>query len=883
MATKPKRRVLAHGRPGIKAKITQLDSCIFAHTQLAFEDYLSNRRDSGCLMTFDFKKLTPGSAIADITDPATLFDALPNKAKGYGYLRAVQKTILDGWYRRRDERDLVIKTNTGGGKTIAGLLILQACIHEKVVPALYLAPDLHLQDQVIAEASKLGLRTVSDPKDSKFLSGDAICVTTMQVLINGKTRFGLAGASGRPPLPVGAVIVDDAHAALLLTEEKTYLQIPSEHEAYDELLTMFEDELRKQSPSALLEIQERDPSAKTLRIPFWAWYDRHEDVFRSLHPYRFSNDFEWSWPLIHDELQWCQAVINSKAIEITPLCPPIEKIPSFSGAKRRIYLTATLADDSVLVTHFGANPESVATSIVPDSAGDLGDRLILAPEDLNKAISFSDVRAMTYALANDHNVVVLTPSHERATRWSAEPGAIVSKAADISEKVKQLKTGHVGLVVIVNRYDGIDLPDAACRVLVIDGLPHAYSGTERREEVALRNSDAMVTRQLQRLEQGMGRGVRSRDDRCVVLLLDSRLIQLVSRADIAERLSPATRAQLVVSRRVAGELEGADIAKLQRVITQVIAGDEGFRELSRTALVGVSYGPALLSPSAVFLRRAYEAAVGGRTVEACQLAGKAVDVASNSGDERLAGWIGETFATYLHAVDRVRAQKALNTAGKRNPAVLKPIQGLSYQHVTAANQQSQLASSNLVNHFTTGDQLLLGIHAILADLVWDKERTDATEDALDQLAGFLGLASQRPERDYGYGSDVLWALNATSFAVIEAKSGATGDLIWKKDINQLAGSVNWCKTTYVNATNIVPVLMHQSTLVERTGTPPPGTRVLNQQKVEELKKAILVYATALAQREAYRDSGLVQEQLTSNKLLGTDLVSAYTVAARSQR
>ena len=83
---------------------------------------------------FDFKKLARGGAISSITDPAALFDALPNKAEGYGYLRAVQKTILDAWSPRRNERDLVIKTNTGGGKAIAGLLILQASIHEASPP-----------------------------------------------------------------------------------------------------------------------------------------------------------------------------------------------------------------------------------------------------------------------------------------------------------------------------------------------------------------------------------------------------------------------------------------------------------------------------------------------------------------------------------------------------------------------------------------------------------------------------------------------------------------------------------------------------------------------------------------------------------------------------
>ena len=55
-------------------------------------------------MPFDFKRLARGGAIASIT--AALFDALPNKAEGYGYLRAVQKTILDAWSPRRGERDL---------------------------------------------------------------------------------------------------------------------------------------------------------------------------------------------------------------------------------------------------------------------------------------------------------------------------------------------------------------------------------------------------------------------------------------------------------------------------------------------------------------------------------------------------------------------------------------------------------------------------------------------------------------------------------------------------------------------------------------------------------------------------------------------------------
>lgn len=831
---------------------------------------------------FDFKKLARGGAISSITDPAALFDALPNKAEGYGYLRAVQKTILDAWSPRRNERDLVIKTNTGGGKTIAGLLILQASIHEGIAPALYLAPDPHLAKQVLGESAKLGLTTVDDPENTKFLSGEAICVTTMQVLINGKSRFGLVGAVGRQPLPVRTIVIDDAHAALALAEERTFLRIPASHPAHAALVDMFDDDLRQQGLNALLDIREGDPTATPLRVPFWSWYDKHEQVLQTLRPHRADGVFEWSWPLIADILPWCQATVGTETIEITPLCPPIEKLPSFAEADRRIYLTATLADDSVLVTHFGAYAHSIAASIVPDSAADLGDRLIIAPQELNPAITHPQVRATARALANEHNVVVLVPSYRQAGLWSTEADETVSTSADITAVVERLKAGHVGLVVIINRYDGIDLPDAACRVLIVDGLPQAYSLTERREAVALRDSDAMVTRQLQRLEQGMGRGVRSRDDRCAVILLGARLTQLVSRADVANRLSPATKAQLHLSRRVAHDLEGASMDDLEGVVRQVIDGDAGFREISREALVGVTYGPALLSPTAVHLRQAYDAAVGGRLEQSCDDADRAVKAALESGDERLAGWLGETLATYLHPLDAVRAQQALATASQRNPAVLRPRSGLSYRRVNATDAQARLASSLLQERYPDGGQLRLGIDAVLADLVWDSERTDATEDALADLAQLLGLVSQRPERDFGRGSDVLWALSSTKYAVIEAKSGATGAMIWKKDINQLAGSVNWCKTEYGEDTTVVPVMMHPAHIVERSGTPPSGTRVLNGEKLEELKAAVLAYATALAQQDAFRDEGKVGEQLRAHRLLAGDIINAYSVAARRQ-
>jgi hypothetical protein len=69
----------------------------------------------------------------------------------------------------------------------------------------------------------------------------------MQVLINGRSRFGLLGALGRQPLPVRTIVVDDAHAALALAEERTFLRIPSSRPAH---VDMFDDDLRQQGLNA---------------------------------------------------------------------------------------------------------------------------------------------------------------------------------------------------------------------------------------------------------------------------------------------------------------------------------------------------------------------------------------------------------------------------------------------------------------------------------------------------------------------------------------------------------------------------------------------------------------------------------------------------------
>ena len=96
--------------------------------------------------------------------------------------------------------------------------------------------------------------------------------------------------------------------------------------------------------------------------------------------------------LLKEILRQCRCVVGGQYLEIEPYFPATDLVQPFRRAKRRIYMTATLADDSVIFTHFGANPNNFARPIIPSSSQSMGERMILMPQELNPNLTTSDVR-----------------------------------------------------------------------------------------------------------------------------------------------------------------------------------------------------------------------------------------------------------------------------------------------------------------------------------------------------------------------------------------------------------------------------------------------------------------------------------------------------------
>jgi len=829
-------------------------------------------------VAINFGALNQSRGADALIDPRDIFNALPTKPSGMNFLRGPQDQVLEKWFTRRTQRDVIVKLNTGGGKTVVGLLIARSSLAEGMGPVTYLVPDKYLVDQVIAEAGRLGIPVVNDPKMFAYTHGSAILVDTFQKLFNGKSVFGVGGSAGRAPsaLRPHTVIIDDAHACLNKAEQAFRLVIPSSHDVYDDLLALFASMLTEQSPAGFVALETKS-STGAQQVPYWSWAEKQREVLPMLQGLAVEEGFQFAWPLIADTLPICRAVFTSGALEIEAPCLPSDVVTGFGQAERRIYLTATLADDGILVSHLGADPAAVADPITPASAGDIGDRLILVPQQTHPSAADDEIRDLIIGLAADRNVVVIVPSQRRAAYWQPYAALILDKDS-MTVGVDQLRQNpRLGLVVLINRYDGVDLPGDACHVLVVDGLPEAMSGTERVDQAQLAGSELLIARQVQRLEQGMGRATRSNDDHCVVFLLGNRLAERLHGTGARECFSPATRAQLELSEQVAAQLEDTGLDALKEAAIQCLSRDPDWLAISRSTLAPLRYGSAKVSELSIASREAFEHAIAGDFNEALTSMQRAIGAAVGPAEQ---GYVLQQSAAYEHHINPARSQQTQKSANRKNRNVLRPVGGVEYEKLsTPTLEQGAAASVSLLGRYTTGNDLLLGINALLGDLSWSV-RAEAFEQAWQDLAGHLGFAGQRPERDTGRGPDNLWALTGGTFHVIEAKNEVKeSHPVYKKHAEQLSNAMDWFRQTYGTRTTGTPILIHPRAMFDRKAAIPTGCRVVTKEKLTSLGDAIHAYAIALADSDTFRDAAGVGRLLASLGLTATGFTGRFTVSA----
>lgn len=824
-------------------------------------------------MVIDFGKLTINGTADTVLQPRKIFAALPNKKEGkFEYPRDVQSQVWDNWFNRRDKNALILKMNTGCGKTVVGLLILKSCLNENKGPAVYIAPDHYLVAQVLAEATDLGLEATDNVNSPRFLSGKAILVTNIYKLVNGKSVFGVGDEGIK--IKIGSLLIDDAHACIDIIEDQFMLTISQSNDAYGKIFNIFHKSLHTQCEAKANEIEFGDTSAY-LQVPFWKWQESLAETSKIIIKYKDTNEIKFVWPLLKEMLGLCRCVISADMIEISPHCIPIHMIPSIINAIRKIFMTANLVNDGILATHFGITEESINKAVIPDSAGDIGDRMILLPQVINTELSDLDIKNFCKSVSKHINVVVIVPSDYRSQFW-ADQADLVLRRDNIHSGIKRLKTEKVGLVILVNRYDGIDLPKKACRFLIIDGVPDVRRQIDKVNQGVLMGSDRLTFQIIQRIEQGMGRGIRSNDDYCIIFLMGKNLTGQLYAGRAIDKFSPGTKSQFDLSEKLSDQIKNKGLNEIWKVMLLCLKRDKEWVTASKGAVASLTYNSmANVDQVAITTRQSYDFAACNNFLMATKNLSSLVN---DTTDKPLKGYLKQCLAEYINFYDKVDAQKTLMSATSINRRVLKPLEGIAYHKLkTIVMDQSRACSEFLKSKHADPNKIIIEINGMLELLLFKPETSNVFEENIKRLARYIGFNSQRPEAEFKKGPDVLWETGGLNYFVIECKNGATTRTINKHDCNQLNGSAMWFEGKYDNTCNYTPILIHLSSIFEHAASPHYKTRIIDSNNLEKLKDSVSGFIKSICIENKIHDVEKIREMLIHYKLRPQEILQTFTV------
>lgn len=837
----------------------------------------------------DFTKRIPTIHQVKKIHPIEIYDTL-DRSSETGPLRPTQYNILDTWYNNRlDEKDLIIKLHTGEGKTLIGLLIALSYLNLDQGPALYICPNIHLVKQVCSEADKFGIPCCFIGNDNEipneFYQGKKILVTHVQKVFNGLSIFGI----GNSYINVGCIILDDSHACIDSIKNSCNIRIQRDHELYKHIKMLFENDLKQQGEGSYLELDQKG-SNTIIPIPYWNWNDKIEQVLYFLNQYASEKPICFAWPLIKDSLNSCQAFISNDQIEISPYYVPIQKFGTFFNAKHRILMSATTQEDTFFLKGLGLSVESVKNPLTNHNQKWSGEKMILIPSLICKTTNEDTViRSVVQAKRKKIGEVILAPSFFKANRYK-QMGAIVANIEnnDIYELTDSLKKGNFeNPIVLVNRYDGVDLPDNSCRILIIDSLPFCSSLADRYEELCRTNSKIMKIKTAQKIEQGLGRSVRGEKDFSVIIIVGSDLVKFIKSVNTNTYFSGQTQKQIQIGMEIAEmsaeENDGNDISLLFSLINQCLQRDEGWKTYYNSVMDEVKEekisSKDFLYDILLKEKQAEEFFLSGDYIEANELVQQIIDSTIDPAEK---GWYLQMKARCVFPLSVAQSNQLQICAFKKNPQLLKPLNGITYSKLRLSMDDTRVKRIKdqlikKVNH----EELMLDINNILSNLSFGVQ-AESFERALKNLGDMLGFASQRPDKEIRKGPDNLWCIGINSYIMFECKSEVKEDrnFIKKTEAGQMEEHCAWFEAEYGDA-NIKPILIFPTQKLADEAYFSHDIQIMTNNELSSLKTAVKNF---FLEFKEYSFTSLtestINDFLNTNNLDVNSLLKNYAIEAQ---
>jgi len=793
----------------------------------------------------DFSKRLKKGDIEIKINPLDIYDKLDRNSIT-GPLRPAQKKILSDWFENyQKQKDVIVKLHTGEGKTLIGLLILQSKLNFEKKPCAFICPNKYLVDQVALEAKKFGIPfcIVGDDNElpNDFLESRKLLISHVQKLFNGKTKFGLDNNY----ISLGTIILDDSHACIDSIKDAFTIVLKREHPLYKTFLSLFEDDLGEQGEGTLLDIKNNHFDA-LLPIPYWSWIDKKSEITRLLSENKDDKAITFAWPILKNRIDNCQAFITSSKIEILPYSVPLASFTSFWKADQRILMSATTQDDSFFIKGLGFTVESVTNPLTNTEQKWSGEKMLLIPSLIDDSLNTEFIiRLFAPERQRSFGVVVLVPSFRNSDLYEHQ-GATVVKSQTIFKEINKLKKEEFGkTIVIVNRYDGIDLPDNSCRLLIIDSMPYFDSLYDRYEEQCRVNSDIINIKFAQKIEQGLGRSVRGEKDYSIILLTGSDLIKFIKSSKTSIYFSKQTKKQIDIGLEIARlgreELDGSETASktLTSLMKQSLNRDEGWKDYYLEEMDSISDTEIRNSIYEILQleKESEDASVSGDHELAADKIQVLIDKHLLNSEEK--GWYLQILARHKYFSSKVDSNAIQKTAFQQNPQLLKPRDGINYKRIQYINENRIKRIKKWVNSAGSYEELILSIDSILSDLSFGI-KADRFENALKSVGEILGFESQRPDKEFKKGPDNLWCGVNNKYFLFECKNEVDENRpeINKHEASQMNSHCAWFENIYGTESYVIRILIIPTKKLSYYGDLTHQVRIMRKTQLHNLKKNI---------------------------------------------
>ncbi len=485
-------------------------------------------------------------------DPEALFRDL--RKRTVPGLLSHQADILRSYIAvHKKHTDVAIQLPTGSGKTLVGLLIAEWRRRKYGERVVYLCPTRQLVNQVSDQArSKYGIdihaftgKKADYPPaaSADWKSADAVAVTTYNSLFNTNPFFSDANL----------IILDDAHSAENYVSTFWSMQIDRFEEthkaAFSAISGLVIDVLPHADKSRLAAEAKKsadDDYQWVEKLPTPTFQQLVPELVSLLDEHTQDTDLYYPWSVLRESLHACHFYVSRRAILIRPLIPPSTTHAPFAHAKQRIYMSATLGAGGDLERVTGRYP--IHRIPVPsgwDKQG-IGRRFFLFPK---RSLEDDDTDTfVAEAIKLGGRALFLVPDEATAQRVRGALSSRVSCDVFNAKQLEQSKQPFVesanAVAVVANRYDGIDLVDDDCRLLLADGLPRGANLQERFLVNRVGAHLLLDDRVLTRLVQGFGRCTRSPNDYAAVLILGETLNNYLFKKENKELFHPEIQAEM---------------------------------------------------------------------------------------------------------------------------------------------------------------------------------------------------------------------------------------------------------------------------------------------------------------------------------------------------